>query len=149
MIQTSHHDRVIRAQAFSLRGPIHVSIRLRNPAHTDTLRWGHLRPAIALTSSLLALHPQLQITILLSGTRANGADDEYARYKLTPDQLARLRRIHFGPATPPSTPEKFFIPYEEIRASVTAIVKNFVAVYPKLLNVSVHKHDHVAPSYGR
>lgn len=97
--------------------------------------WGHLRPDIAITSTLLTLHPKLHITILIHGLRAHDAQREYDRYHLKPDELSRLRKIHFGDV--PDAGQGFSkLGYYDVQGSIRAIVENFAAVYVPLQKVS-------------
>ncbi|CAD6573752.1 MAG: hypothetical protein TREMPRED_000903 [Tremellales sp. Tagirdzhanova-0007] len=93
--------------------------------------WGHLRPDIAITSNLLALHPNLHVTILISGFRAHDAEQEYIRHGLNADQRRRLRRIHHG-SVPREQKGLEKLPYDRITATMKDTVVNFMTMYPKL-----------------
>ncbi|CAD6583972.1 MAG: hypothetical protein TREMPRED_003705 [Tremellales sp. Tagirdzhanova-0007] len=62
--------------------------------------WGHCRPMISLCAGkLLRLNTLLRITILVPGALHSRVKGELARYSLSEDETARLRVVHYGPAS--------------------------------------------------
>jgi hypothetical protein len=58
-----------------------------------TLSWGHLRPAIAVCSSLLAVNEDIQMTLLIPSSLVKPAAAELQRY---PFDYSRFKIIHGG-----------------------------------------------------
>lgn len=118
-----------------------------NPLIQD--RWGHLRPLIALSCSLLQLAPNLHITVVQVGSMKDKVDAEVQRYGLTEEQKSRLISINFGDRLvdgsgllpPLEALNIVFVRFQFHRSSASlpnsgATIDSFSKIYPLLLSSS-------------
>ncbi len=94
------------------------------------VRWGHLRPILAIVSTLLPLHPQLEITLFLPAHLSKVTSAELDRYHLEDTCRGRLRMPRYG-----REGRESLAGFEDIPGMMEEAVENVRENFPKLLEV--------------
>ena len=93
------------------------------------LRWGHLRPSLAIITALLPLHPNLLVTLFLPAQFTTITETELGHHDLPTSCRERLRMPRYGKE------EAYLAPFDEIPAMLEVAIENIKENLPKLLKV--------------
>ncbi len=95
---------------------------------------GHLRPILAIISTLLPLHPHLQITLFIPAQFSSLATTELERYRLPPSALERLRTPRYGEGKEDG---EYLAEFGKIPGLMMEAIANVETNYPKILQVGL------------
>lgn len=93
-------------------------------------RWGHLRPAIALSANLLLLADDLVVTLLIPHVLSETAANELKRY---PVDKSRLHILNSSSSRAPKSTGLMGL--HEMSEDMGHVVGSITEVWPKLVNV--------------
>lgn len=102
------------------------------------VRWGHIRPMIALAAQLILRFSHVEITLLVGREIGKYTEVEFERYQFSPEQRHRLYLLQYGEKVASNAEDeefKFGVP--QFLKARAAAPENLRKVYPLLLKVRI------------